>query len=219
MIHQLEADSISIHYENRAIITGGYLKAETGKITGLLGRNGYGKSSLLKALFGAVKAEYKSVRVDQKWIPDLLSVRNLAAYLPQHSFVPDYLNVQTVFDLYGTDFEKISTSFPELKTCYTQKTGQLSGGERRLVETLLILFRPVQFVLLDEPFSFLSPVLIERLLVIIQEEKRNKSIIITDHLYKTILRTCDDLYLISNQRTYLIRTPEELVRWGYLPDE
>ncbi len=219
MIHQLEADSIIIQYHNQAIINGGFIKAETGKVTGLLGRNGYGKSSLLKAIFGTIHANYKSIRVNQEWIPDLLSIRNLAAYLPQNSFVPDYLKVKTAFELYETNFEKIITYFPELKTYYTQQISQLSGGERRLMETLLILFRPVQFVLLDEPFSHLSPIMVERLQVIIQEEKINKGIIITDHLYKTIVTNSDDLYLISNHRTYLINAKEELVRWGYLNED
>lgn len=216
MTQYLAADSVRIQFQQRVVISGGFIHAETGKITGLLGRNGNGKSSFLQAIFGAIPAEFKSVRVNGQWVPDLLSVKGLAAYLPQQAFVPDAFRVKTVFDLYDTDFQALQNLIPELKPLSSQRMDQVSGGERRLIETLLVLFRPVSFVLLDEPFSFLSPVAVEQLHELLEQEKTTKGIILTDHRYRSITSISDSLYLLANQRTYLIQHPDELIRWGYL---
>lgn len=216
MTQHLAADSVRIQFQQRVVISGGFIHAETGKITGLLGRNGNGKSSFLQAIFGAIPAEFKSVRVNGEWVPDLLSVKGLAAYLPQQAFVPDAFRVKTVFDLYDTNIQVLQNLMPELKPLSSQRMDQVSGGERRLIETLLVLFRPVSFVLLDEPFSFLSPVAVERLYELLQQEKTRKGIILTDHRYRSITSISDSLYLLANQRTYLIQHPDELIRWGYL---
>lgn len=63
MTHALEADSVKLHFGDRAILTNVYLKCETGTIMGLLGRNGQGKSCLMKIIYGTLNCE-KSVRID-----------------------------------------------------------------------------------------------------------------------------------------------------------
>ena len=55
-----EIDNVELYFDDKAILKAAYVKAETGKVTGLLGRNGSGKSSLLKILFGSLKPKYKS---------------------------------------------------------------------------------------------------------------------------------------------------------------
>ena len=58
-----EIDNVELYFKNKRILNGIYLKAETGKVTAILGRNGCGKSSLLDIAFGTLKSKYK-------WIPD-----------------------------------------------------------------------------------------------------------------------------------------------------
>jgi ATPase subunit of ABC transporter with duplicated ATPase domains len=64
MNHTLEADSIELAFAGKRILSSIYLKCETGKITGLLGRNGQGKTCLMKIIYGSLPCE-KSVRFDQ----------------------------------------------------------------------------------------------------------------------------------------------------------
>ena len=63
MIHKLEADGIQLAFDERNILTDIYIKCQTGKITGLLGRNGQGKSCLMEIIYGTRPAD-KSVRID-----------------------------------------------------------------------------------------------------------------------------------------------------------
>jgi ABC-type lipopolysaccharide export system ATPase subunit len=71
-------------------------------------------------------------------------------------------------------------------------------------------------VLLDEPFSYLAPILVERLKEIIVAEKKRKGIVITDHLYRDILDITDHLYLIQDGKSHVVRGPDELRLLGYL---
>jgi ABC-type branched-subunit amino acid transport system ATPase component len=112
--------------------------------------------------------------------------------------------------------EKMLQHFPELEEDMKLTAGQLSGGRMRLVECLLILLGSSAFCLLDEPFTGLSPVFIERLQQVIVHEKQNKGVILSDHMYRDVLEIADSVYVLSNGRTYEVSEEEGLVRRGYL---
>jgi ABC-type multidrug transport system ATPase subunit len=138
-----------LQYGHTKILQNIYLKAETGQVVGLLGRNGTGKSSLMRMIFGTLRGESQSVRVDKRYVAHPYQEAGLIRYLPQHRFVPSQLPVRKAFDLYGVDFGEAGRYFPELAAHEKEAIGTLSGGNVRLIETLLILLSPVAFVLLD----------------------------------------------------------------------
>jgi ABC-type multidrug transport system ATPase subunit len=213
----LEADSMWLEYDGRKILQSIYLKVETGKVTGLLGRNGTGKTSLLRMIFGTLRGQSQSVRVDGRYISHPYLEKDLIRYLPQHNFVPHQLRIKRICSLYQVSFDELATHFPELKELGNQRLGSLSGGNIRLFETLLILFSPVQFVLLDEPFTHLSPIGIERISTIIADQKRRKGIILSDHIYKQVLDLSDEVYaIVPVGRSMLLKNPiEDLRLLGY----
>ena len=71
----LEVDNIELNFDQTSILQGIYLKAETQKVTCILGRNGCGKSSLLKIIFGSLKAKYSLVRLNKNPITAVLGKR------------------------------------------------------------------------------------------------------------------------------------------------
>jgi ABC-type lipopolysaccharide export system ATPase subunit len=75
------------------------------------------------------------------------------------------------------------------------------------------------FCLLDEPFTHLSPKNVDLFTGLINEEKRKKGIIITDHLYRSVVHVSDDLYLLREGTMYKVNDTRDLVRLGYLPDD
>ena len=217
MIQVLEADSIWLEYAGQKILQSIYLKIETGKIVGLLGRNGTGKSSLLRMIFGTLRGQNQSIRINGNHISHPYLAKNLIRYLPQHNFVPPYLKLEELCGIYEVSFSKMADYFPELHAFEKQKIGTLSGGNRRLVETLLILLSPVSFILMDEPFTHLAPVTAEKLSVVIMEQKKQKGILVSDHSYRQVLDLSDDVYLIVPVgRSILLKNPEqELQLLGY----
>lgn len=215
MMHLLEADSIQLAFDGRSILSDIYLTSETGKITGLLGRNGAGKSSLLKIIFGSLDSE-KSVRFDKQLKNQPFKVPELITYLPQFNFIPKQLSLKTVFLDFELGYSIFENHFPEFSSKYLSSIGSLSGGERRLIELYMILKSKAQFALLDEPFTHLSPLQIEKAQELILKEKINKGILITDHLHQAVTDICDNLYVLSNGKTHLTKNLEDLERLGYV---
>lgn len=100
MNHKLEADSIRLEFNDKRILSDIYIKCETGKITCLLGRNGEGKSCLMKIIYGSLKCE-KSVRFDSVVQYEAFSRPGLLLYLPQFKFITKTLSIKRIFK----DFE------------------------------------------------------------------------------------------------------------------
>ena len=213
----LEADSIELTFRGQKILQNIYLKIPRHQVTAVLGRNGGGKSCLLQIIFGTLTPAYKSVRWNGQYVESPYRKRGLVRYLPQHPLTPESVRVREAFTWYGVPVDAVN--YEKMSLWKEQRMGQLSGGERRFLETLMILLSPVQFVLLDEPFSHLSPLYVEQLKIRIQEQKLQKGILITDHLYRDVLDITDQTYLLQNGTAYLLSNPhQELIDRGYIPE-
>lgn len=214
MNHTLEADSIELSFDGRKILSGIYLKCETGKITGLLGRNGQGKTCLMKIMYGSMPCE-KSVRFDQVAFSEAYQQPNLVRYLPQFNFIPKSLSLKRIFQDFELAYSVFGKMFPEFVSKYTTTVGSLSGGERRLVELYVILKSRSQFAILDEPFTHLNPIQIDKVKDLLREEKKHKGLLITDHLYQHIVDICDNLYVLSDGKTHVTKNRVDIETFGY----
>lgn len=211
-----ELDNVELFFKNKRILNGIYLKAEIGKVTGILGRNGCGKSSLLTIFFGGLKPKYKLLRINNKAVLKPLYKMGLVKYLPQYHFVPNGMSLKKVFKLFKINWSEFSSQFQDFSHFATHKFRNLSGGQRRLIETYIILKSASKIVLLDEPFSHLAPLHIERIKALITNEKQHKAIIITDHMYQHIIEASDSIYLLKNGSTKQIKNLTELEDYKYL---
>ncbi|MBQ0786764.1 MAG: ABC transporter ATP-binding protein [Oceanihabitans sp.] len=212
----LEIDNVELSFSNKRLLNGIYLKAETGKITAILGSNGCGKSCLLQILFGALQPKYKLVRIDNKPITKPLYLTKNVSLLPQYHFIPKGLKLKTIFKTLEVSWESFTTIFEGFSKYKNSKIHLLSGGERRLVETYLIVKGKSEIILLDEPFSHIAPLYMEKLKRLITEEKQHKIIIITDHMYKDVIETADSIYLLRNGYTKQIKNLKDLAFYNYL---
>lgn len=211
-----EIDNVELRVASEPLLKGIYLKAETGKITGILGANGCGKSSLLSILFGSLSPTNKLIRIDGKPYLKPLFTYNIVKLLPQDSFIPSHLKMKTVFNLFGVPWTGFISDFDSFSPYSNSTIREISGGERRLIEAYLIIKSKSDLILLDEPFTHLSPVYIEKFTKILKKEAKTKAIIMTDHLYHHIIDLADDLYFLSDGCTRLIKDPVELEDLKYL---
>ncbi len=212
--HILEIDSAELAFGGRSILSGVYLLAETGCVTAVLGRNGCGKSCLMKILSGALKAGFCSMRIDGKWHGRFTEKE--VRYLPQHAFIPGWLRLERVLRDFGLSREELERWFPLFVPLRSSRIGELSGGEQRILECFVILRSRTQFVLLDEPFSQIAPLHVETLQTLIRQEKMAKGILLTDHMYRHVTGIADRLYVMADGQAYPCENDEELVRQGYL---
>lgn len=136
----LAIDSATLNFGDKDILSGCYLAGEKGEVIGLLGRNGSGKSCLLKIIFGTQKASHKHLRIQDKII-DKAYLTKQVCYLPQESFLPPFLRVDTLLKSQKKEMEDSELSAFLLKHG-SSRLGELSGGELRIVECLWILQQP-----------------------------------------------------------------------------
>jgi ABC-type lipopolysaccharide export system ATPase subunit len=215
MTKAMEADGIQLSFGERKILSDIYIKVEKGAITGLLGRNGSGKSCLMKVIYGTQQAE-RSVRIDKKRLPLAYIQPKLLQYLPQFNFIPTSLKLKRIFSDFEIDYHEFQKRFPEFAGRHSLTVSSLSGGEERLIEVYIILKSAAEFVMLDEPFTHLNPLQIEKVKELIKDQKNRKGILVTDHMYLHVLELAQKIYVLVNGKTHVMKNTEHLQDLGYV---
>lgn len=215
MKHILETDSIILEFGEKKVLSDVYLKIKTGEIIGLLGRNGAGKSCLMNIIYGELNPFDKSVRIDGKAFFEAYKYPNIIKYMPQFNFIPKPLKLKRIFKDFNLEYDELTELFPDFSNYYNFPLRKLSGGQNRIIELFVIIKSKSQFCMLDEPFSHLMPIQTEAIKKLIQKEKSNKGILITDHMYDHIIDISDRIYVIKNGKTHLINSIQEIEDLGY----
>jgi ABC-type multidrug transport system ATPase subunit len=211
----LEVDSVQKQYDGKIILSDVYLKCETGTVLGILGRNGSGKSTLLKIIFGIEPADFKFVRVGGKVLSKTSELLKEISYLPQDFFIPNSFSVQKTIQLCKAKVKEFCAD-AMIQSMLGKKIKHLSGGELRYLEIKLILNNDSKFVLLDEPYNGLSPIMIENINALITTMSTAKGILITDHNYENVIQISTKLALMKDGKMHHLKDKNELVEKGYL---
>ncbi len=212
----LLVDSVHLEFGQNQVLQSAYLTARTGRVTGLLGRNGTGKSCLFKCIMGGIRPQNMFIRFNEEPDTDYGHIGNRVKYLPQNLFMPRRMTLDEAFSLYGVDYDGLVTFDTKFHMYQHRTFMELSGGEARIAEMYLVLMSDAEFCILDEPFSNISPNCVEKMKDLIREQKKSRGIIVSDHLYQDILDVTDDLFLLRDGYTFPIRSREDLVRNGYI---
>ena len=216
-MNELHVDSVTKEYDNRRILTDVHLNCRQGEIIALFGRNGSGKTTLMKIIYGSEPAPTKYVRINEHIIQKG-NTKQLINYLPQQSCLPQQLKVETILKLWKKQSDIASlVKLRKVQELQGRKVKQLSWGEKRFLEIALFCHSIAPFILLDEPFNGLSPILISDIKGIIIAKSAEKGIIISDHDYQNVLDVATKLILINQGYTKPIKTKAELQELGYLP--
>ena len=218
MSQRLVVDSVVVRFGQKTVLSGGYITSQKGMVTGLLGRNGTGKSCMFRALMGGLKVEYVVVSIDGEPV-DREKIGLRIKYLPQDHLIPGGMTLKRAFELYGVDFWAFVLQFPQFSRFYHTPRWEMSGGEARMAGVYLTLMTDAEFCILDEPFAQISPIYIEAVQQMIREKSREKGIIVTDHNYEAISKVTDNLFVIADGYTFPVESREDLVRHGYLRPE
>jgi len=215
--HVLEIDSVQKSFDNKSILSDVYLKCETNDIIGLLGRNGSGKSTLLKIIFGMEIADFKFVRIDGVVKNKTSDLFQQISYLSQDNFIPNHFSVTKAIEL-TLEKSKINAFNDDeiIKTFKDKKINHLSGGELRYLEIKLILNNSSHFFLLYEPHNSLSPLMIKKFNLLLQEHSTKKGIVITDHNYENVIAISTKLILMKEGKAHHLTNKDELIEKGYL---
>jgi lipopolysaccharide export system ATP-binding protein len=194
-------DSIILHFDQREVLHGVYMALEPSTVYGLYGLNGSGKTTLMKVVMGILSPDSGAVFIQgvpqaERTIRERFSK---IGYLPQGSFVPTDIGVARLvrqFPGAGGFLDEFS------KLGHARKSvGELSTGLRRYLEIRLILSLDRPIVLLDEPFTGLEPILIERVVQDIRSTRNaGRTILLTDHYHQYVEGAVDEKILLAGGR-------------------
>lgn len=192
---------------------------ETGEILGIFGRNGCGKSTLLKMIFGTVKADEIEMSMDGVSLnPETIIASKQIAYLPQDSFLPKNDRVRDIIPMYFYSQEKQDAVFynPGVAKIAAKHIHELSLGELRYFEVILVGNLDHPFLLLDEPFSMIEPLQKYAIKEFLDTLKAKKGIILTDHYFDDVLQTTTKNIVISKGKSTEVLSKEDLIKMKYL---
>ncbi len=222
----IECRNLKKLYRKKIAVNNVSLNVKKGEIVGLLGPNGAGKTTTFYMIAGLVRPDEGSIYInndDATHYPMYKRARNGLSYLPQEPSVFRGLsvedNIYAILEFVYKDKKTIDSTLEKLLnelniSCIRKtKAYAISGGERRRVEVARSLATKPQFILLDEPFSGIDPIIVDELKVIIKSLKeKGIGVIITDHNVREILDIVDRAYIMYNGRIAKEGTPAELIK-------
>jgi|TARA_B100001059_G_C17803047_1_gene567393 branched-chain amino acid transport system ATP-binding protein len=210
----LETKALDVgYYKDLNILQNLNIKARKNKITAILGANGVGKSTALKAIFGFLAPNAGEILLEGESIINIPTYQKILkglAYIPQQPGVFKDMTVEANLELGGWTFkrdkkqvkEKIERNyerFPVLKEKRKQITGELSGGQQRMVEIGRTLMADPKMMLIDEPTAGLSKMLAEEVYAMLTDlrDLDNLTILIVDQEIRHALKISDYVYVLE----------------------
>lgn len=214
--NRLLVDSVHLEFGQLQVLQSAFITARTGRVTGVLGRNGTGKSCLFKCIMGGIRPQNIFIRFNDEQDTDYGHIGKRVKYLPQETFIPPKMTLGEAFDIYGVNYDGLVGFDPKFHTMQRRQAREMSGGEVRIAEMFLILNCDAEFCILDEPFSNVAPKYVEMMQELILQHKKDKGIIISDHMYESVIGVTDDLFLLRDGYTFPIRSRGDLIHHGYI---
>lgn len=214
-------------YSRRTVVNGVDLRVSPGEIVGLLGPNGAGKTTTFYMMVGLVRPDGGSILLDGKDIthePMYVRARSGLAYLPQEPSVFRKLtveeNIRAVLEILpgfvGNRKKQLQRTSELIEELNLQAVARslalsLSGGERRRVEIARALACSPRFILLDEPFAGIDPIVVGDLQGLVRTmQLKGIGVLITDHNVRETLGICDRSYIISEGKVIESGTSDEI---------
>ena len=201
------------YYRDLNILQGVTMQAEGGKITTILGANGVGKSTMLKAIYGFLRPNQGQIRLDDEDIINVPTHERInmgISYIPQQPGVFRFMSVEENLELGAWTFKndknrikrKLAENyerFPDLKPRRKSNAGELSGGMQRMVEIGRTLMTDPKLILVDEPTAGLAKLLSEEVyqMLVDLRDRDGLTILLVDQEIRSALKIADYVYVLE----------------------
>ncbi|HLH70365.1 MAG TPA: ABC transporter ATP-binding protein [Candidatus Dormibacteraeota bacterium] len=216
---RLEVSDLSAGYGTSLVVSELGLTVEPGEVVAVIGRNGMGKTTFLRALLGLLPRRTGRVLIDGHDVsaePTHRLVRRGIAYAPQEAGLFGALTVEE--NLRGgllagpreaAAWHEVLEPFPQLKGRLRQPAGTLSGGEQRMLLLARALVARPRLLVLDEVCDGLHPPVVAKVVEILREqrERRGVSVLIVEPNLQAVLGLADRVLLMKRGRFLLERSP------------
>lgn len=217
----LTLDSIYFERWGKRVLQGAYLRLDPGTVCGLFGRNGSGKTTVIRIAAGQLAPCSGHVAIDRLVLLRRSTRRRFSkiAYLPQDSLLPGDVSVAAVAKAFGAEEDLRNDEL--LGPARARDVATLSGGEQRYLEVRLLMGLGRPYVLLDEPFTGVEPRIIDRIGELIQRSaRRGTGVLLTDHYHRYSVPLVNEAYVITDMQCRKLNPgidiADQLKAFGYL---
>lgn len=201
----IDVNNVSFEIDGRTILNDINLKIPEGKIYGIIGPNGVGKTTLLRCLTGIYQTTKGLVKYDGEDVYDNPKVKEIIGYVADENIMHPNFRVKDLIKFYKYSYTKFDEKkFKELNEIFKiperKFIFQLSKGMKMRLSIMLAFSIHAKYLILDEPTSGLDAILKNKLLKIFADEvyDNNTTIIISSHHLNELERICDDVAILDN---------------------
>jgi branched-chain amino acid transport system ATP-binding protein len=213
----LALDDVHVRYGGSHVLQGVTFDVPATGVTALLGRNGVGKTTTLKAVIGLAPRSGRITLRGQEIQTQSTSriVRSGVGYVPEDREVFGGLtvdeNLRLVDPERGVDAPVVAELFPDLVTRRGQRAGTLSGGQQQMVSLARVLLRSNALLLIDEPTQGLAPKLVTEVADVLAEVARTTPILLVEQNLPLVRRIADRVIVLDVGRVVHRGAAAELV--------
>mgnify|MGYP003403005198 FL=1 len=210
----LEINNLNKSFDNKEILKDINLSIQSGKIIGLLGKNGVGKTTLIKLINDLLTPTSGQILIKGQKIG--VETKKIISYLPERTYLNKQMKVSEVIsyfeDFYDNfDSEKAKKLLKDLDLDINQKLAKMSKGMQEKVQLVLVMSRNADLYVLDEPLGGVDPATRDYILdTILSNFNENASVIISTHLISDIEKILDEVIFIDKGQIVLQSDADKL---------
>ena len=213
----IAVDDLHVHLGESHVLQGITFEVPEGGVTALLGRNGVGKTTTLRAMMGLVprRGSVTLGAEELNRLPTHEIVRRGIGYVPEDRDVFAGLTVDENLRLAERDpvprYELVYELFPELKTRGAQKAGTLSGGQQQMVAIARALLNDNPVLLVDEPTKGLAPLLVTEVAAAIERAAELATVLLVEQNLAVVARVAQQVVVVDGGRVVHTGGAQELL--------
>ncbi len=210
----LEINNLNKSFDNKEILKDINLSIQSGKIIGLLGKNGVGKTTLIKLINDLLTPTSGEILIKGQKIG--VETKKVISYLPERTYLNKQMKVSEVIsyfeDFYDNfDSKKAKRLLKDLDLDINQKLTKMSKGMQEKVQLVLVMSRSADLYVLDEPLGGVDPATRDYILdTILSNFNENASVIISTHLISDIEKILDEVIFIDKGQIVLQSDADKL---------
>lgn len=210
----LECSAVVKRYGSKTALDGLEFKVEKGRIVGLLGPNGSGKTTFLKLCNGLLTPTSGTIAIDG-FAPGK-QTKEIIAYLPERTYLNDWMRVKDLIKFFADFYKDFSTEkanemLLSLGISAEDRLKTLSKGTKEKVQLILVMAREAKLYMLDEPIGGVDPAARDYILnTIIKNYNQEASVIISTHLIADVENVLDDVIFISKGKAVLTSSVDDI---------
>lgn len=210
----LECKNVTKKFDKRVVLDNINLKIEKGKIYGLLGKNGVGKSTLIKLINDLLTLDEGEILFKGK--PIGVFSKSHISYLPERTYLDKDMKVESVIKYFEEFYEDFNTKkayklLKDLDLDKDKKISKMSKGMQEKLQLILVMSRDAELYILDEPLGGVDPATRDYILdTILSNFKEGSSVIISTHLISDIERILDNVIFIDKGKITLVSDADKL---------